>query len=785
MLLSCMHTRSRSFPRLRRVAVPALLFLCCALCLCACVKQQAKAPPERPAIEKEQTLTAGSDKGSRPNTYGPRKGSPPPEATAVPRADPGYLQWLEKQSMLTDATEMARIVSGSELPWRAAPSGGGGADVLLGAADIWLDVHPQSLLTDGSRPVFRELDDSALTILQRAGIRGLFIAPTGDSGAVWKDKNDAAHPDAGEDVVSLKFAETLGTDKDFEQLRLRAEKRGMQMGGDIISPAAGIGPDFLLATRAVREYPGAFLMVEIPRAAWNALPPASKPTDLPPINAEQLALLSRERLLPPAMTRDTMLWTVAGGWAATGEIRCNDGQLRRWAYRRYTQADRPLLNWDDPSGAAQRILSGSVIREVGLLRQALAGIRIEPLLGLDAAYGSGQRSLEPGLSALRALSREIRRYGGWSIQRDALPADVDAQVREAGADFGIDTTFSPAAEYALLTGDAAPLRVLVEQRRGLDHRRAVHRMPGPDGILLSALDGAPFPPDARARFLHALENAPTAGSTLYITGPELALAAAKRGGEARPEAALEPHMLLTSLYAVLPGLFFVSGSDLAGALNIQGTPAEYAALGGWAITASAASRAATRKGFAKARALYPLPQSQLAKPGSYLSRLSAVSALRARTRAAQGSLAGTLPTEGESVLAVLNALPDGGRLLAVANFSPKARSCRVSLPKGFDRVTDELAQKALAPTGDRLALELEPWACRILRLEAGSAASAPPAAKEARPQDEPAPGETGNTQSRSKVLKTPASAWSAKIRSAHACAAPSHVVHDSVGTISQ
>ena len=44
-------------------------------------------------------------------------GAAPPQANGLPRADPGYLQWLERQSMLGAAPELAAQVSGSERLW--------------------------------------------------------------------------------------------------------------------------------------------------------------------------------------------------------------------------------------------------------------------------------------------------------------------------------------------------------------------------------------------------------------------------------------------------------------------------------------------------------------------------------------------------------------------------------------------------------------------------------------------------------------------------------------------
>jgi len=713
----------------------ALLLLASSLISCG-----GKTTPKTPApvlVEKEHTRTSGT---AKPEARKISKGDESP----VPRADPGYLQWLEKQSMLAEAGELARIVSGSELPWRS-PMASGQLDILLNAADTWLYVHPASLLTEGARPAFRELaEGSNLDILKHAGIRGIFIAPVNESGSIWREKNTLAHAATDDDPVSFRFSEHAGNDKDFAQLASQAEKRRIQLGSDILSPATGAGPDFALAVRALREYPGVYMMVEIPRAHWTVLPPSPGPNspNALPLNQEQIAMLSAERLLPPAMARDSLDWTKRGGWAATAEIRCSDGQLRRWVFRYHMQPTHPLLNWEDPSGAAQRILSGSIIQQVGVLRQALAGIHIDPLFGLDASYNPTQRSLEPAPSALHALVREIRRYGGWSFQRDPVPVGVNALLLDAGVDFIQDNITSPAAEYALLTGDTAPLRTLLTQSLHFDQRRFARGMPGPEGIRFQALEAPPFPPNALQKLHLALEGQTAYsldGTILYATGPSLA-ALAMRSQQAERATSdttnpLGPHLLLTAFRAAMPGLFCLSGADLTGVLTISDkTPPAHAVLGGFGL-GSAATRSVTRKGFERAPTVYPPLTSQLRQPKSYLSRLSRLNAIRAEYKVAQGTLLGPLQADASSVLPLLTRLPDGRHLLAIANFSPKGKNSGITLPAslGTEGVQDLMDTQNITHSGGHLSLELDPWACRILLIGGSGTPQTPAGSNAAKP----------------------------------------------------
>ena len=86
------------------------------------------------------------------------------------------------------------------------------------------------------------------------------------------------------------------------------------------------------------------------------------------------------------------------------------------------------------------------------------------------------------------MSRELRRYGGWSwLRDDGLPLDNVNDFLDSGADFLFDSVFSPAAEHALLTGDAGLARFMADEalRLKIDFRRLVHVMPAHDGINYS------------------------------------------------------------------------------------------------------------------------------------------------------------------------------------------------------------------------------------------------------------------------------------------------------------
>ncbi|MDO5483937.1 MAG: hypothetical protein Q4F27_03425, partial [Desulfovibrionaceae bacterium] len=273
----------------------------------------------------------------------PRQGAGP--AAELPRAAPGYLQWLERQSMLGAAPELTAQVSGTELLWRNSGAGHR-PQLLLEAAPNWLLLNPHTLAA--GQPLFRALNTSPLTAdMAQMGFQGLFIAPTGERGDIW-NKHFQSDPN-GENVVSLRFDAALGAEADFNSLARRLEERNIQLGGELPPAATGLGPDFILQARHASRFSGIYAMLPVPRKDWPLLPALPEEWECLPLRPEAEAALVNSGLLPPALNRDALPWATPGGWAATGEVRGADGQPRRWVYRYSGHYLRPVLLWQDPS----------------------------------------------------------------------------------------------------------------------------------------------------------------------------------------------------------------------------------------------------------------------------------------------------------------------------------------------------------------------------------------------------------------------------------------------------
>ncbi|MDR3320415.1 MAG: hypothetical protein LBS77_05795 [Desulfovibrio sp.] len=242
---------------------------------------------------------------------------------------------------------------------------------------------------------------------------------------------------------------------------------------------------------------------------------------------------------------------------------------------------RPVLLWQYPSGNACRIFSAVVAYRH--TAQALAGVSVEAIVGLDARQDSSGGSpeeqwndLTPGPEAVNDIGREVRRYGGWLMQTDSLPLSLTRHALVGAVDFVRDTVTWPATAYALLSADVTQLATLLRASLavGVDHKRLARGLH--DGLyvdwrpLLNMPDGADFVANVRKLTGESEEGLRTPMTTASLAARALRLNAKQA---ARPENVLALRRACLSLLAWrigLPGLAFVSPQDLTGALSPRG-----------------------------------------------------------------------------------------------------------------------------------------------------------------------------------------------------------------------
>ena len=651
-------------------------------------------------------------------------------AALLPRADPGYLQWLERQSMLGSTQELTGQVSGTDLIWRNSASARR-VPLLLTAAPNWFDVNPHSLAT--GQPALRALAQPGLdAMLTQAGFGGLFLAPIGEKGDIWSSHAASAQPDAaseaGDNITSLRPDPALGLAEDFNRLAEKIDQAHMQMGGELPPAATGLGPDFILQARRASRFDGLYAMMSVPQKDWGILPATAGEWDCLPLRDTAVAELRKRGIIPDMLRRDSADWATPGGWAVTGEIRGADGQVRRWVYRYSGNALRPVLLWQDPSGQARRVFSAAVIQHTGLQQQTLAGIRLEPLMGLDAqtegqpANKGDTSALVPGIEALESLAGEVHRYGGWAVQDDVLPPSLTRAVLATAVDFSRDSITPAAAGYALLSGDAAPLAALLKASlaAGVDHSRLARGLRDRQYVdwrpLLDLPDGK-----ALVRRAQSLAKGSPESTGLPATQAELAARALGLDDTraARPEntAAMESAcMLLLSWRMGLPGLTFLSPQDITGALGLPQGSGKGASDASGVTLLSSASRAdgltgGLPGGLAGGQTAAPLAfgplDTQWTRETSFARQIARILQGRKAAGLAGGRLV-QISTGAPGCVASLSALPGGGYWLLAANFSEKKQHLVCPLPADAQGpARDVLNGQSISMAGRAVEIDLE------------------------------------------------------------------------------
>lgn len=674
-----------------RIAIPVLFLL---TLVCAGCGPQAYVPKTTPVVNDPTGAT---------NSMG--------------RAEPGYIQWLERQSMVYQSTALLRIVSGSHLQWRVCGVAPHPA-TLFEHADVWLAAHPLTLLTESKNTIFKQLAKQEFwTPLRKTGIRGLFLSPTGPAGAFWR--GSLADFNNGQDEVGFSFSEAVGKDEEFQALVVAANRNGCIAGLGMIASSTGIGPDFFLAARGLRQYPGLYAMVEIPRELWPILPKTEKEWQPVPLQRMQIEALAREGMFAPLLVQDSM--DLPSGWAATHEVRGLDGKARRFVFRWFEQPWEPVLNWADPSRAAQRIVSAGIIRRTGELGSALAGFSLKPYLGLMPASEtplSLEEAAQPALEAGNVMAQETRRYGGWALVTDAFPMELLPALWAQGPDFALDSVFSPGAEHALLTGNARLLCASIDAALalGLDTQRLAHIMPGSDGVDYSVVGqnsrmSTRLEPNLCAAFSPALVNAEMASipaattlfqnERLYATTPALAAMAlgCQNMKDINPEVVekiKKAHQSMIFFKAMQPGLLMLTAYDLSGAMPLTWNVPEHPLnakpeeskdnapdiFGATGLTVSSGHADISNQGIARAPAVYHPLDAQSFDPRSLLSGIAPALTARAELRVAKGRLAARIKTTGNGVVALAIELPDkGGLLVSIINFNKTQSSETLNLSR--------------------------------------------------------------------------------------------------------
>ncbi|MGH8220928.1 MAG: maltose alpha-D-glucosyltransferase [Steroidobacteraceae bacterium] len=676
-----------------------------------------------------------------------------------------YIHWLEERSMLHQAALLARHYSGSSRQWQH-PYGRPQPRAATARASVWFTSYPASIIpAKPGESVLSTLSDERLwRAFQAIGIQAVHTGPMKLSGGV-RQYTYTPTVDGNFDRISFEIDPAFGTEAQYKAMVSAAHRHGAIVIGDIIPGHTGKGPDWRLAERDYADYPGLYHMVSIAPKDWGLLPavlPGRDSVNLEPATVD--ALQARGYIVGRLSSRIFFQPGVkVSNWSATGIVRGADGIERRWVYLHYFKEGQPTLDWLDPSFAAERLVIGDAVDELGVLGDS--GVRLDAngLLGIEReANGHVWSEGHPlSVTANQLIASMVRKLGGFTFEELALAFDRIHAESLGGPDLSYDFVTRPAYDEALVMGDASLLRLVIKLMRqyDVDPGRLVHALQNHDELTLGL---AHFGEHADQRFefrgrqmtgrelqasirremyAHLLGKAAPynlkfgdgiASTTATIITATLGIRDLAHLTPADIERVKRLHLLLAFYNAMQPGVFALSGWDLVGALTLPANSVRahladgdtrWINRGAYDLLGTNPKAERSAAGLPRAVALYgPLP-AQLRDPKSFASQLARILAARARLKLYAARLVDVPDVRAKGLLVLVHELPaHGGIEVSAINFSNQRIDEAVRIAPaaahalGHDALDPQAA--AIALDGDhRLRLELGPYAARALVFE--------------------------------------------------------------------
>jgi trehalose synthase len=672
------------------------------------------------------------------------------------------IAWLEEHSMLRQAADLARPYSGSATLWQH-PYGQPQPRAAAARASVWFTAYPASTITAPGASVLRTLGDARLWgAFEAVGIQGLHTGPMKRAGGV-TGRSFTPTVDGGFDRIGFDIDPAFGSEAEYKALAAIAREHGGVVIGDVIPGHTGKGPDFRLAERAYREYPGVYHMVRIDPGDWSMLPavPAGrdsvnlKPDTVDALRAKGYIVgrLPRSFFYHPGV-KDT-------DWSATAPVRGVDGLERRWVYLHYFKEGQPTLNWLDPTFAAPRLVLGDAVHEISVLGDGMLRLDANGFLGIeiDPKGGPAWSQGHPlSVTANQIIADLVRKLGAFTFQELNLTLEDLREMSRGGTDLSYDFVTRPAYHHALVTGDAEFLRLMLRlmRRYDIDPAGLIHALQNHDELTMELVhfsthkdDRFPFRgaevtgADLRAAVHQDLfgrligERAAynlkagdgVACTTASLIAATLGIPDVSRLTPAEVEQIKRLHLLLAFYNAFQPGVFALSGWDLVGALTLPASEVRDRLADGdtrWinrgAYDLLGASPQARRSAadLPKALALYgPVPE-QLKDADSFASRLARLLKVRADLKLYAARQLEIPSVRAKGLLVMTHELPDNGGIeITAINFGGDAVDEVVTVPqaaapaKALD-VLDPSAAAVEVAAGGGVPIRLAGWQARAL-----------------------------------------------------------------------
>ena len=629
---------------------------------------------------------------------------------AATAENPTYVDWLVRESMLHDAIETGRQLSGYASMWQhsfATPD----PRAAVRTAAVWFTAYPAALVNAPGNSFVATLADPELwQAFSSIGIQAVHTGPVKTAGGLdgWTPTPTI---DGHFDRISTRIDPAFGTSEEYRTLCAVASSNGCTVIDDIVPAHTGKGPDFRLAEMAYGDYPGIYQMVMIDPQDWNMLPDVPEGRDTVNLDVVAERALTDAGYIVGPLQR--VLFAAPGvketNWSATAPVLGVDGVTRRWVYLHYFKEGQPSINWLDPSMTGPRLILGDALQSITDLGSG--GLRLDAngFLGIERRAGSTAWSeghpLVPAANHL--ISSMVRKVGGFTFQEQNLSIEAIKATADTGPDLSYDFVTRPAYHHALLTGDTEFLRLTLREgmRLGIDTGSLVHALQNHDELTYELVHFT----DTHARDLYTFRGRSITGGELAdtvradllaaLTGPDrpynlpfttngiacttATVAAAAMGicdldamTDEDVERVRRAHLLLAAFNALQPGVFALSGWDLTGALTLDPASVEHLMgdadtrwinRGAHDLMGVAPDATTSSSGIPRARSLYGSLPEQLAEPDSFATRLRGLIALRARHGIAEATLLEVPDLDHPGLLALVMRLPDDSVAVTVLN----------------------------------------------------------------------------------------------------------------------
>lgn len=585
--------------------------------------------------------------------------------------------------MLFQARHQARSISGDGIQWRHA-YGEPQPREAVKRASVWLLDYPGSVITRPGKSVIATWGEPELwRALEQIGIDLLHTGPVKEAGGI-RDREHTPSIDGWFDPISIEIDPDLGTDDEYRAMVRTAGRHGGSVAGDLVPLHTGTGADFRLAQRAYKDYPGMYTMVEIRQEDWGLLPKVDGSWEAAVVPKDAAEQLHKKGYIPGLINSNdaTPKAREMSGWSASGEVIGVDGASRRWVFLHYFKKEQPALNWMDPSFAAQRAISGDIVKTMHSLGARVMRLDAVPFLGIEPQPGESLtlHFKHPlAVQGTNSLAFLIRKLGGFSFHELNVPLTELRAFTEHGPDLSYDFFTRAQCLHALLMQDATLLRQSFQFLLDADVQPIclVHDLQNHDEITyqLTELDGRGdelfdvngeqvYGRQLRERMLREMrakasgERAPhnklyrpekdgLATTFAGFIAAALEIRDPYQAAFSEREQIKKAHLLLAAANAMQPGVFSLSSWDLVGALPIsEKSVAERVADGDYrwinrgGVDLMGANAKANKSAFGveRAQTLYGSLPQQLQDSRSFVSQLRRMLEARKKYRIAEGEL---------------------------------------------------------------------------------------------------------------------------------------------------